>query len=404
MLWLWLCLLVLVSCWPTRSDVKINISLQINVSNANSRAKASQCELLRPNGEVIPHKVLLFVDSPFFNLFRNWMAYHSQACGNTTSVEHLEIVCMDHVVEVMLDGMNLKCSAEHSSALFSSAGKGGHRNSLIWMRRLEIINKMLSKGMALILSDTDALWLKSPYADLNRHLSSSLPGPGAAIVASRGWFPFSLSRRWGSTLCMGFMYIQASAFSIHFFDQVLANMLDKQRDMDAHRHWLATKETTYVDSSNHTMRFDPAAYEQQENKVPDDQYSANMVLASMNISWPRELYGGNRLDPHTGVVQFRGQPQYITLLPERDYVRNCFDNPLTEIDKLKLPTRVFKQQVKARTADATVVHCLIAPGDSKLKQMYMFYYQLWKLPTRYGELRRAIGKEQGRFGPPKPLF
>ncbi|RYH29900.1 hypothetical protein EON65_06990, partial [archaeon] len=149
------------------------------------------CAVLDGYGKVLPHKVLLFLDNNFFSLFRNWIVYYKKICTGPHYINQLELVCLDDQVELKLSNLSLYCSRNETDVMSSSSHNEteiGDRQSLVWLKRLEIIHSMLNAGTNLILSDTDAFWLKNPYPELNQHASTSL------IVSSRGWFPFSISR------------------------------------------------------------------------------------------------------------------------------------------------------------------------------------------------------------------
>eukprot|EP01031_Cornospumella_fuschlensis_P044570 gene44570-54506_t len=247
--------------------------------------------------------------------------------------------------------------------------------SMVWLKRLEIINTLLSKGIHLILSDTDAFWLRNPYPELNKHVGES------QIISSRGWYPWKFSKLWGSTLCMGFLYVKADKFSIHVFHEVHNQMKEVALKLAAFRHYISNNETAIVSSGNssHLMDFNITQWHQSENHSPDDQFSINQVLLDMGVRWStRRLLN----ESCTGSIEWGGQQYSVTLLSERAFVRNCRDSPISKITfgRMRFPTIGLRNAIRRRLANATVAHCLIAPGDALKKQNYLVFYTLWRLP------------------------
>lgn len=86
--------------------------------------------------------------------------------------------------------------------------------------RVRVVSCLLEVAhVDVIMSDADALWLGDPAEELfgrgNLSFTSVGRSDGASgirdsdIVASRGSFPFGLGRKWGSTVCMGFILFRA---------------------------------------------------------------------------------------------------------------------------------------------------------------------------------------------------
>ncbi|RYH18975.1 hypothetical protein EON65_26655, partial [archaeon] len=189
-----LCLLIIIHA--DCSDVYIPEYSQMSEVWPGKVQQSSPCRMNSPSSNS-SHKVLVFVDSNFFDVFRNWYVYYHHSCGRQTDNKDLLVVCMDVKAQRLLKALNksnLHCSMNYDdlSSLKSYRDAGTKIGKLnlpsVWMKRLVIINDLLNQGVDLILSDTDAFWLKNPYPELNQHASTSL------IVSSRGWFPFSISR------------------------------------------------------------------------------------------------------------------------------------------------------------------------------------------------------------------
>eukprot|EP00981_Chlorochromonas_danica_P004431 scaffold886_cov174-Ochromonas_danica.AAC.22 len=224
--------------------------------------------------------------------------------------------------------------------------------------------QLLEEGVDVFVSDIDAIWLKSPFPDLNTLL------PTSQIVSSRGSFPKDLSGAWGFTLCMGFIYIQASPMSLTLFRHVL-------------HHMLATH----------------GGYK------GDDQYSINQVLFSMNIRWKRGKYESqqelnvgqvqfssihravvyensteNSNNTHRKIVATKTLSRYdISVLPDHRYLRRCIGMGSRDEVEEEDFNPVIQASLKRRLEHAVVAHCLIMTS-TPVKQRYLQTYSLWKAP------------------------
>lgn len=79
----------------------------------------------------------------------------------------------------------------------------------IYTSRLKVIKRLVKAGFNVLHSDLDAIWLRNPFQILHQTTSNY------SIVASKGTFPFHLSKKWkASTLCMGLIYFKSDKCSI----------------------------------------------------------------------------------------------------------------------------------------------------------------------------------------------
>lgn len=92
-----------------------------------------------------------------------------------------------------------------------------------------------------IISDADALWLGDPvpelFSDAYGKPLVSASGAGrieilqSDVVASRGSFPFTLGKKWGSTMCMGFiLFRDKNAAAMKEFLHLLESIVLVTRD------------------------------------------------------------------------------------------------------------------------------------------------------------------------------
>ncbi|RYH25191.1 hypothetical protein EON65_15920 [archaeon] len=181
------------------------------------------------------------------------------------------------------------------------------------------------------------------------------------------------------------------------FRKVMDKMMQKQQEVQAYHNFIAHNETVYTDSTtSKAVVFDIKKWDASDNKHPDDQYAFNSLLLEMNVKWPTTMTSPMecRKQAHTGILTSGGMAYNVTLLPEERFVRNCAENPIYSVDILKLPTKRIRSMLRKRISNATVVHCLISPGNSKKKEVYLIYYSLWRLPYDYTEARHFLLRDK----------
>lgn len=185
----------------------------------------------------LQHKILIFIDSKFFPLYQNWHLHYLDVCGEAR-LPQLELVCMDQLVSNHLTKLNVTCS-KHSLVIPSSTASGMFtvkRQASIWVHRMEVILSYLQRGVDLILTDSDAIWRADPYIDLNRYYAK------ADIIASRGSFPATLYHTWGATICMGYIFVKATPFTVQFMESVLQDMRERGVIMERIQHEITIRE------------------------------------------------------------------------------------------------------------------------------------------------------------------
>jgi len=112
----------------------------------------------------------------------NWMASVQKL-----RIDNYVVLCLDDQLALFMDRIGRPC-------IHGPSQGPGH----IWLTRFQTARILLDGGMNVLMSDTDAIWLKDP-TDL-------LQGD---IVASRGNMPEDVASRYGATACMGFIYFHS---------------------------------------------------------------------------------------------------------------------------------------------------------------------------------------------------
>jgi hypothetical protein len=185
---------------------------------------------------------------------------------------------------------------------------------------------MLS-GSDVIFSDGDAIWLKDPTPYISK---LNLMSP--QLIASRAWYPQRLFKKWGASICMGFIYFNAGPFTIDFTNTMIEDLHLQMKVND-------TK--------------------------PDDQVAANYILEQWNISWPRKMVVGANSIPDVGIVNRNSSDYKIVLLPHSQFMRKCHS--------------MTSREILIAIDNATVVHCRLPTGSGSKKESKMKALSLWRL-------------------------
>ncbi len=168
----------------------------------------------------------------------NWVR-HIEKLG----IENYELVCLDtpcrkylhkHGVTTSLYAKELSLKQILQWALARSgikyllqrvAGRLGYNLvprtisdfRMIW--KLEMVRKYLQDGYDVVLSDTDALWFKDPVEDLVAGNSCDIV---ISTVHSRRAWPPRFRKKYGYTLCTGWVAFKNTPGAIRFLDSLLA--------------------------------------------------------------------------------------------------------------------------------------------------------------------------------------
>lgn len=76
-----------------------------------------------------------------------------------------------------------------------------------------------------IMSDSDALWLKDPIEDMKLHGIDQ-----SDLITQRGSFPVELGKRWGATMCMGFVVFKSGTQEMTKFVKMLGKLVRERGD------------------------------------------------------------------------------------------------------------------------------------------------------------------------------
>jgi len=159
------------------------------------------------------------------------------------------------------------------------AGKVNRR--YFWGHRHIVALEILRAGVPVTLLDSDAVVLADPRETILQY-------PSFDIVASRGSHPPRFGKKYGASLCMGFIHMRPTAAVVDFYVR--------------HNYLGWTKK--------------------------DDQEEFNMALARDNILFDegRLIYADSTTAAHGHTSPTSGMPLSLILLPNSSFRRICINN------------------------------------------------------------------------------
>lgn len=269
--------------------------------------------------------ILLFANSDYADTMLNWFAVGK---GSGAVKDNYAIVCLDDTMEALLRAHGQDCFPIRPK-YFKRLDGSLYALGPLWMVRVRLVQALLQDGIDVVLSDSDALWLKDPLPDLDQIAASS----GADIISSRGRSPDNAAKAWGATACMGFIYLRSTPSAQEFVQEMLAFA--------------------------------------KKSMVFDDQILLNTLLVASGLKFPQTLKFEDSTEADVGVTTRpfaqSGSTSHVTvaLLPHHKYMRICSE---------KLPET------------AVVAHCLSmdkygSTGEAKREELAN--QGLWVIPERW---------------------
>ncbi len=257
-----------------------------------------------------PFKILISTSTTYLPIFLNWLIFYHNLCGSDMSLLH--IICLDKDIEGNLKRYGLKCSFVH---YIPDTKQAFNR---IWLVRGQVAKDLLASGFDVLMSDSDALWLRNPFYDIEYYLINS------DIVGTRATFPEDVQSLLGATLCMGFVYIKASTQILTLWDELIDHMVKLPN--------------------------------------PDDQKIINNIMVKMKIKFPNRLQYQKSFTVDQGHFLIYKQLISVTILPQNSYRRICFPKYLRQI-----------------LANTTILHCVTKAKSQEIKRIAGAKYGLWLL-------------------------
>lgn len=134
--------------------------------------------------------------------------------------------------------------------------------------RMQFVMRLLRKGVNVVMSDADAVWVRNPMPYLFR----------GALQAMAGRYPKNLAARWplGTVNC-GLMSLRAGPTTEELFRKLLARMGGVDPEFK--------REFAIPDVDSFREALPEGGDVERKRRLPDDQVALNTVLYNMDIAW-----------------------------------------------------------------------------------------------------------------------
>ena len=293
-------------------------------------ANIDQCHVFgRGSSSPRKMKIIMSSDSSYVRTFFNWLIFFSRHCPKSLLIEDLYFICLDKKVHEQLSTRGINCSRTESNLIIRDQEKMkagiSPDFSDLWRLRVNITDDLLRSGYDVMLTDSDAIWIKNPFPVFNQYDDSD-------IISSRGNFPFEIGASLGATLCMGFIYIKSSLGTIELWTKMRQVMDDEKRN----------------------------------SKFSDDQIVLNKVLVNEGLQYDvKRLKYPYGKDVNFGTIVSNITKETIlkiALLPHISFQRLC----------------VNETDVEYSVLNATIAHCR-SPKNSKNKRRKNTRMRIWEL-------------------------
>ena len=161
-----------------------------------------------PNATVI----LVYASTSYTEPLMNWLAALRAVDRRhrTELLARVALVCLDPALAAALAQAGFACFAlrDDARAAEQRLSTRAESSSLslgavasLWVVRMQHVVRLLGAGISVVVSDTDAVWVRNPFALKEFRLGE--------IVGGRGFFPYQPP--WGASLCMGVVQLRAVA-------------------------------------------------------------------------------------------------------------------------------------------------------------------------------------------------
>ena len=157
-----------------------------------------------------PAVVLQVVSEAYVELEKNFIRL--MELNSAFTRQNLFLMCLDDASVIIFASLGIRC-VPVGTLRFRS-----HHD--LWRARVRVLSCLVTEGYNVIMSDSDALWLRDPMDYIGLPAVS-----GSSIFASRGSFPHHLASVWGSTICMGFIMFRATGAAMNTFQNIMERIV-----------------------------------------------------------------------------------------------------------------------------------------------------------------------------------
>ena len=283
-----------------------------------------------------PLKVIFVVSFAYLEVMLNWLIFYQRICPDRSL---LYFLCTDLKVKDRLETYGMACDAmlNVQGSVFN-----------VWKVRARVATDLLSRGIDVLMSDADAIWLRNPFVAIEKYIDS------ADIIASRGLFPELLSRKYGATVCMGFIYLKSTHNVISIWGE-LAKALNASKRVDDQN------EVNFLLWRKGLRYHAPAEPPPATTATATSTTKKRISRQEQQQDHPHKVGYINTTTEAIGEFFVETVPSKIVLLAHENFKRTCEGEPLL------LPTH-----------DATVAHCYTLKFGV-LKHRGLYLMELWLL-------------------------
>ncbi|KAH9253310.1 hypothetical protein BASA81_008661 [Batrachochytrium salamandrivorans] len=191
--------------------------------------------------------ILLYASHSYRDTLFNWLVAFSRASPSSPFANAngggVMVICLDQALKDYLEGLHWGCYLHESVRPGVALDKNTVKS--LWVTRVTHVLELLQAGINVVLTDSDAVWLKD--------IRGTLLGDGADVVSSRANFPYKSP--WGSTLCMGLVFFRANPRVELLAQSALVQTIKSQDDQVGFNHALFALKPDSAKSPKHAFGF-----------------------------------------------------------------------------------------------------------------------------------------------------
>lgn len=145
---------------------------------------------------------IVLANSDYLEALLNWLI--AAKVRLSPPIMNVLVICLDEDVFSVLNDRDIPSIHINPSTVLNvtELRKTAYKNT-VWMVRFVVFRLITYWGYDLASYDSDALVMKNPQELFQQHRSSD-------IVSSAGMYPYSLSKKWGFTVCMGVILFRST--------------------------------------------------------------------------------------------------------------------------------------------------------------------------------------------------
>lgn len=210
--------------------------------------------------------VIVFADSGYVDVLKNWLQYFFQVARNEAIV-----VALDDNLAAQIQEFPVRCVTLPWDGTLAA----------LWVSRARLFSELAAAGVNFVHSDIDAIWIQNPVPYCKSFSADLVFSPGTI-------WPPDVVKEWGFVVCCGFFFVRATEEASVFFQRVAEGLRED----------------------------------------PDDQVVVNRVLCADQVGWTYRSVPFD-VDEHAGcqyrvyleAVEGRGETCSVVLLPPRYFPR-----------------------------------------------------------------------------------